>query len=108
MTTILWEVALAEGTLEWRSPYPDVWVAQAEGQWAGLIEYIDGHFIANKPGQASSRSFHSLLDAKRAVECPETLFDESGSEQRSRVLGRPVRSGTPSSLHRDKFSILAS
>lgn len=73
MSMTMWETAPVDESVEWLSPRHDVWVARRGTACAGIIEFLDGHFITSEATGAQSWSFGSLLDAKRAIECPESL-----------------------------------
>lgn len=32
--------------LSWSAPEPKLWVANQQGEYAGMVEYLDGHFLA--------------------------------------------------------------
>ena len=32
--------------LSWTTPAEDLWIASVDGEFAGMIEFADGHFIA--------------------------------------------------------------
>jgi hypothetical protein len=59
------------GVVTWHSPHPDLWVGLIDGIGAGVVEFVDGHFVVNRVGQPACWTFGSLLDAKNSVECPE-------------------------------------
>ncbi len=65
----------AGGVVTWMSPHSELWVAQVGGECAGIVEFVEGHFVVNGAAEATSRAFGSLLDAKRAIECPESSLD---------------------------------
>jgi hypothetical protein len=58
-------------TVSWVSPHPQLWVATVNGEYLGMVEFTDGHFVANDTMRATYASFASLAEAKLALESPE-------------------------------------
>ncbi len=71
--TLSWDIAEGPDDLRWRSLNPDLWMASNNGTCAGVVEFVDGYFQVNNAMGKKTGCFHNLLDAKRALECPESL-----------------------------------
>lgn len=54
--------------LSWTSPADDLWVAKLNGEYAGMVEFADGHFIARGHTAELIDNFSSIPDAKAAVQ----------------------------------------
>ena len=61
---------LVPDLVTWASPDAVTWVATREDEFIGMVEFYDGHFVANDTANCTYRSFGSLNDAKRAIEDP--------------------------------------
>jgi hypothetical protein len=57
----------AEAILFWASPEDSLWVASLNGEYAGMVEFIDGHFVVLDPTGQQLGSYSNLREAKEAV-----------------------------------------
>jgi hypothetical protein len=55
-------------TIKWDHPDPQVWVATLDGEYLGMIEFVDGQFAANNTVRSSYHRFPSLHEAKMSLE----------------------------------------
>jgi hypothetical protein len=55
-------------SLRWSSPAADLWVAANEGDFAGMVEFTGGRFVASDDHGLVMDSFASIPDATRAVD----------------------------------------
>jgi hypothetical protein len=53
--------------LSWVSPEDNLWVASVNGEYAGMVEFEDGHFIVRDPTGHDLGSHSSLPDAKALI-----------------------------------------
>jgi hypothetical protein len=51
----------------WSSPEENLWVANRNGEYAGMVEFVDGHFLSRDNTNALLGIEVSLRDAKAAV-----------------------------------------
>jgi hypothetical protein len=51
----------------WVSPEAKLWVASRNGEYAGMVEYTEGHFAAHDHAGRSRGTHSSLPAAQRAV-----------------------------------------
>jgi hypothetical protein len=54
-------------TMVWSSPEVGLWVAMGDGEYAGMIEFADGHFVARGRTGEIIDTFSSIPVAKSAV-----------------------------------------
>ena len=59
--------------LSWTTPAEDLWIASVDGEFAGMIEFADGHFITTDRRGGLLDNFSGIPHAMRAVaaECSE-------------------------------------
>ncbi|WP_228498088.1 MULTISPECIES: hypothetical protein [unclassified Plantibacter] len=55
-------------TVAWAEPDATLWVASVDGEYAGMVEFRDGRFVAASSTGKDLGVFVSLLRAKEAVE----------------------------------------
>jgi hypothetical protein len=53
---------------QWRSPHEQLWVSSANGEYRGMIELINGRYIAANHRGTTVGEFNSLAQAQRAVD----------------------------------------
>ena len=62
----------------WTSPAQDLWIGNRGGEYAGMVEFADGHFIARDRTNTLIDTFTDIPSAKLAVlttaETPRSLF----------------------------------
>lgn len=56
----------------WASPETDLWVASRSGEYAGMVEFRDGHFVARDSTGGSLGEFSSIPAARDAVNASGT------------------------------------
>ncbi|WP_285042130.1 hypothetical protein [Plantibacter sp. LMC-P-059a] len=66
MSTVLERGATT--TVAWAEPDATLWVASIDGEYAGMVEFRDGRFVAASSTGKDLGIFVSLLRAKEAVE----------------------------------------
>jgi len=54
-------------TMLWTSPESNLWVADSDGEYAGLVEFRDGHFVARNRTDTALGVFSDIPSAKSAV-----------------------------------------
>jgi hypothetical protein len=54
-------------TLSWTSPEDSLWVANVRGEYAGMVEFADGHFLVLDATGHQLGSHSNLRDAKALV-----------------------------------------
>jgi hypothetical protein len=57
----------AEAILLWASPEDNLWVASQNGEYAGMVEFTDGHFMVSDPTGHQLGSHSNLREAKAAI-----------------------------------------
>ena len=62
------DVHIVDAPISWTSPETDLWVASRSGEYAGMIEFRDGHFIALDSMGTELGMFSSIPTARSAVE----------------------------------------
>ena len=67
-----------ESVIEWTSPDAELWVANADGEYAGMVEFIDGRFEVRNAIAGSVGAATSIPEARAMLE--------------DHVHGRPHRS----------------
>jgi hypothetical protein len=83
-------------TISWRSPELNLWVATSNGEYAGMVEFLDGHFVARGRTGDVIDHFSSIPAAQEAVtgralrEAPSMPAPRSISPRPSRGLRRGV------------------
>jgi hypothetical protein len=55
-------------SIKWDHPDTQVWVATLDGEYLGMIEFVDGQFAANNTVRSSYNRFPSLYEAKMSLE----------------------------------------
>ncbi|WP_066043929.1 hypothetical protein [Herbiconiux solani] len=55
-------------TLTWSEPETKLWVASRDGEYAGMIEYLAGHFVATGATGHDLGSYSSLDSAMASVD----------------------------------------
>jgi hypothetical protein len=73
MSTEIAEVSGANVSVEWSSPHSNVWIGRRGDDDAGVVEFVDGHFVVNDANGCAVKSFASLLAAKQSVEGDEEI-----------------------------------
>jgi hypothetical protein len=53
--------------ISWRSPELNLWVATSNGEYAGMVEFLDGHFVARGRTGDIIDHFSSIPAAQDAV-----------------------------------------
>jgi hypothetical protein len=56
-----------EAILSWTSPEDSLWVANVSGEYAGMVEFADGHFLVRDSTGHELGSHSNLRDAKALV-----------------------------------------
>ena len=51
----------------WATPEAKLWIATREGEYAGMVEYAEGHFVASGPIGDDLGSFSDVAQAQAAV-----------------------------------------
>lgn len=59
---------IARTEILWASPATELWVAHGSGEYLGMVEFADGHFVANDHLGRRIDAFSDLVSAKRAVD----------------------------------------
>jgi hypothetical protein len=52
----------------WSSPDTDLWVATIDGDFGGMIEFVDGHFVVTDQTGSIVTSASSIPSAQAALE----------------------------------------
>lgn len=75
----------------WTSPVENLWIGNRGGEYAGMIEFSEGHFVARDRTNAVIDVFTDIPSAQLAVlsaaETPRSLFESVAAGLR---LERPV------------------
>ncbi|WP_291056933.1 hypothetical protein [Herbiconiux sp.] len=53
--------------LSWTNPESQLWIANRQGEYAGMVEYADGHFLASGSRGEDFGSFSDRTQAMEAV-----------------------------------------
>lgn len=53
--------------LSWSNPESQLWIANRQGEYAGMVEYADGHFLASGSRGEDFGSFSARTRAMDAV-----------------------------------------
>jgi hypothetical protein len=53
---------------QWRNPQAALWVSSSNGEYRGMIEHVNGQYIAANQRGAAVGEFSSLAQAQRAVD----------------------------------------
>ncbi|MFB2580784.1 hypothetical protein ACEXQD_06005 [Herbiconiux sp. P15] len=53
--------------LRWASPETRLWVATHDGEYAGMVEFTDGHFVTHDRAGRTVGTSSSLPAAQRAI-----------------------------------------
>jgi hypothetical protein len=53
---------------QWRSPHQELWVSTANGEYRGMIEHINGRYVAANHRGTTVGEFKTLAQAQRAVD----------------------------------------
>jgi hypothetical protein len=83
-TTIERDAAAVADPTSWSSPDENLWVASNLGEFAGMVEFRDGHFVAGDRTGNELGNFSSIPAARDAV-------DVSIVTSGSRVVGLAPR-----------------
>lgn len=75
----------------WTSPEPDLWIASSAGEFAGMVEFRDGHFVAGDRTGNQLGNFSSIPAAREAVDASISASAAPVSTLASR-LSRPTDS----------------
>ena len=78
------EVNARPAGLVWASPDDALWVASADSEYAGMIEFRDGHFVASDSRNRVLGSFSDLPRARDAVNAEWQNPTESAVQRVSR------------------------
>jgi hypothetical protein len=54
--------------IAWNEPESKLWVGNRAGEYAGMVEYSAGHFVATGPAGERFGTYSSLAQAMAAVE----------------------------------------
>jgi hypothetical protein len=55
-------------SIAWNSPEPKLWVGNRSGEYAGMVEYTAGHFVATGPFGERFGSYSDVAQAMAAVD----------------------------------------
>jgi hypothetical protein len=67
-TTMRREAAAVVDPTSWSSPDENLWVASNLGEFAGMVEFRDGHFVAGDRTGNTLGNFSSIPAAREAVD----------------------------------------
>ena len=51
----------------WTRPTDELWIASVDGEFAGMIEFADGHFVTTDRTGGLLDNFSGILQAMQAV-----------------------------------------
>lgn len=68
MALVAAEASSLTSTIKWDHPDTQVWVATLDGEYLGMVEFVDGQFAANDTMRSSYNRFPSLYEAKLSLE----------------------------------------
>ncbi|MCU1405831.1 MAG: hypothetical protein JWQ43_2134 [Glaciihabitans sp.] len=57
----------SDGPILWSSPEGNLWIANHGGEFAGMVEFSDGHFLASDSTGVLINSFADIPSAKAAI-----------------------------------------
>jgi len=57
----------AVGSLSWSSPESRLWVAMLDGEYAGFVEFTEGHYAVSNSVGAHTKTFGTLREAKLSL-----------------------------------------
>ena len=60
--------AVPREEISWNSPEAKLWVGTRGGEYAGMIEYSAGHFVATGPAGERFGGYSDVAQAKRAID----------------------------------------
>ncbi|RFA13729.1 hypothetical protein B7R21_07805 [Subtercola boreus] len=72
----------------WIRPDTDLWVAQGSGEFIGMVEFVDGHFVSTDRGSRVIDSFSDLPAARQAVVNHATMLDSFANPGSRRASAR--------------------
>jgi hypothetical protein len=72
-TTMKREAAVVAGLTSWTAPDENLWVASNLGEFAGMVEFRDGHFVAGDRTGNILGNFSSIPAAREAVDVSITM-----------------------------------
>jgi hypothetical protein len=61
------ETDMTTTDLDWSNPDSNLWVAAADGDYAGLVEFVDGHFSVRNSTDVIIAVSTSIPDAQAAL-----------------------------------------
>lgn len=68
LVTDIGAVRADRGVVQWSTPEAKLWVGMRSGEYAGMIEYAEGHFVVSGPTGGRLGSHSDLAQAMKAVE----------------------------------------
>ena len=88
-TTMKREAAAVADPTSWSSPDENLWVASNLGEFAGMVEFRDGHFVAGDRTGRELGVFSSIPAARSAVDVSITTSGSRAVGLTPRII-RPV------------------
>jgi hypothetical protein len=76
--------------ISWRSPELNLWVATSNGEYAGMVEFLDGHFVARGRTGDVIDHLSSIPSAQKAV-TDRALADAAAMPPASTITPRSAR-----------------
>jgi len=64
--------------LLWSHPVRDLWIASADGEFAGMVEFVDGRFVATDRTGGLLDAFSGAAQARSAVAVQSPTGDREG------------------------------
>jgi len=88
-TTMKREATPVADPTSWSSPEENLWVASSLGEFAGMVEFRDGHFVAGDRTGNELGNFSSIPAARDAVDVSITTSGSLVAGLAPRII-RPV------------------
>lgn len=86
------DVHTVDAPISWTGPESDLWVASRSGEYAGMIEFRDGHFVALDSTGNELGVFSSIPAARVAVDAGTDAPLVTARSSRASGISRALRS----------------
>jgi len=87
------DAQVVDAPVSWTAPETDLWVASRSGEYAGMVEFHDGHFVARDSTGNEIGFFSSIPAAQAAVDAAAaTSSPRATRSSRPTGIARVLRS----------------
>ncbi|PPF80324.1 hypothetical protein C5B96_11055 [Subtercola sp. Z020] len=84
----------------WISPDANLWVAQGSGEFIGMVEFTDGHFVSTDRAGSVIDSYSDLPAARSAVVNHATMLESFANSGRRMRNHSAIPSRAPAAFYR--------